>query len=225
MNDIILSYNIVGHCNSVLAGLLDILYKKNILNVNIISNIDNPGTDPKDNVPYKIEQMDIQEYNINHIHHIHQYEQGNYIMGVNSPKSKKQVYEAFRSYITDDMYINVIPNEIILPEKIKLGRGININFGVNIGPFTKIHNFVTINRNVSIGHHNLIEEFVTISPGVNIAGHVTIKQNTLIGIGAVILNNITIGANVIIGAGAVVTKDIPDNTIWYGVPAKFIRDN
>ncbi len=222
MSNLILSYNIIGHCNSVLAGLLDILYKKNILKANIISNIEVSETDKDNDTPYKIEQMDIQEYNINSFN---QHEKGYYIMGVNSPKSKTLVYEAFKPYITDDMYINVIPNEIILPEKIKLGRGININFGVTIGPFTEIHNFVTVNRNVSIGHHNLIEEFVTISPGVNIAGHVIIKRNTLIGIGAVILNNITIGANVIIGAGSVVTKDIPDNTVWYGVPAKFIRNN
>jgi sugar O-acyltransferase (sialic acid O-acetyltransferase NeuD family) len=217
MCDIVLNYNIVGHCNEVLAGLLDILYKKNILKVNIISNVE-----PDFMVPYKIEQMDINEYHITDF----VFENGNnYIMGVNSPKSKRQVHESFKEYVTVDMYMNIIPNEIIFPEKIKLGRGININFGVTIGPFTEIHNFVTINRNTSIGHHNIIEEYVTISPGVNIAGHVKIKKNTLIGIGAVILNNITIGENVIIGAGSVVTKDIPDNSVWYGVPAKFIRYN
>ena len=223
MSNIILSYNIVGHCNSVLAGLLDILYKKNILDVNIISNIDASTTNAYNDIPYKIDKMNILEYSIKEF----QFEtaKGYYILGVNSPKSKTQVYNAFKSYVTDDMYINIIPNQIILPENIKLGCGININFGVTIGPFTEIHNFVTINRNTSIGHHNVIEEFVTISPGVNIAGHVLIKRNTLIGIGAVILNNITIGANVIIGAGTVVTKDIPDNTVWYGVPAKYIRDN
>lgn len=221
MSNISLSYNIVGHCNSVLAGILDILYKNTILDVNIISNIDTPITNADNDIPYKIDKMNIQEYSIN----MFQFGNGYYIIGVNSPKSKMQVYESFKQYITDSMYINVIPNTIILPEIIKLGRGININFGVTIGPFTEIHNFVTINRNTSIGHHNVIEEFVTISPGVNIAGHVLIKRNTLIGIGAVILNNITIGTNVIIGAGSVVTKDIPDNTVWHGVPAKYIRDN
>ncbi len=207
-------YIILGHCNEVLAGLLDILYKQNIKDVEIVSNFNTVDN----NVPYIIDNMNITEYTINDF----KYDPNDkYIIGVNSPKSKLNVFYDFKI----NNYINIIAPNIIFPEKIILGTGININYGVNIGPYTKIDNFVTINRNVSIGHHCVINEFSTISPGVNIAGHVHIGCNTMIGIGANILNNIKIGNNVIIGAGSVVTKDIPDNTVWYGVPAKFIRNN
>ncbi|EFC0264563.1 N-acetyltransferase, partial [Escherichia coli] len=50
-----------------------------------------------------------------------------------------------------------------------------------------------------------------------------IKKNASIGANATILPGIIIGENSIIGAGSVVTKDIPDNVIVAGNPAKIIR--
>ncbi|MGD9971306.1 MAG: DapH/DapD/GlmU-related protein [Sulfuricurvum sp.] len=52
---------------------------------------------------------------------------------------------------------------------------------------------------------------------------VTIGNNVWIGAGARILGPVTIGNNVIIAANAVVTKDVPDNTVVGGVPAKIIK--
>ena len=51
-----------------------------------------------------------------------------------------------------------------------------------------------------------------------------IKRNTTIGAAANILPNVVVGENCIVGAGAVVTKDIPDNKVVMGVPAKIVRD-
>lgn len=50
-----------------------------------------------------------------------------------------------------------------------------------------------------------------------------IGENVEIGAGAVILNNVKIGRNVKIGANAVVTKDIPDDTIVVGIPARLVE--
>lgn len=54
-------------------------------------------------------------------------------------------------------------------------------------------------------------------------GKVTFKDNCFIGANVLICHPVTIGENSIVGAGAVVTKDIPDNEIWGGVPAHFIK--
>lgn len=53
---------------------------------------------------------------------------------------------------------------------------------------------------------------------------VVIKDNVFIGAKCIILKGVTIGENSIVGAGSVVTKAIPDNQIWAGNPAKFIRN-
>lgn len=53
--------------------------------------------------------------------------------------------------------------------------------------------------------------------------HVEIGDNCYIGYGVTILGNIRIGDNVTIGAGSLITKDIPNNVIVAGIPAKIIR--
>lgn len=55
------------------------------------------------------------------------------------------------------------------------------------------------------------------------AGIVRLKRNCFIGCNSVICKPITIGENAIVGAGSIVTKDIPDNEVWAGNPAKFIK--
>ena len=52
---------------------------------------------------------------------------------------------------------------------------------------------------------------------------VIIKDNAFIGAGSIILKGTIIGMNSIVAAGSVVTKSIPDNEIWGGNPAKFIK--
>ena len=57
-----------------------------------------------------------------------------------------------------------------------------------------------------------------------IRDRVVIRRNAWIGAGAVILPGVTVGENAIVAAGAVVTKDVADNTVVAGIPAKYIRD-
>jgi len=62
-------------------------------------------------------------------------------------------------------------------------------------------------------------------PGYKLEGArpITIKKGARIGINVTILPGVTIGRNAVVGAGAVVTKDIPDNAVAVGVPAKPIK--
>ena len=66
---------------------------------------------------------------------------------------------------------------------------------------------------------------VTINKGATILspGKVVIEENAWIGIGAIICPGVTIGRNAVVAAGTVVTKDVPDNVVVAGVPAKIIK--
>lgn len=54
-------------------------------------------------------------------------------------------------------------------------------------------------------------------------GKVHICEGAFIGANTIICNSVRIGRNSIVGANSVVTKDIPDNEVWAGNPAKFIK--
>ena len=59
---------------------------------------------------------------------------------------------------------------------------------------------------------------------VDVFGQISIGNNVHIGWNAIIMPNVHIGNNCVIGAGAVVTKDIPDNSVAVGVPARVIEN-
>ena len=110
------------------------------------------------------------------------------------------------------------PSSVILTEIGESGCIIYPN--VSIMNDCSIGKGVLLNCNASIGHDTIIGDFCNINPGAHIAGKVTIGVGTTIGIGAVVKENIQIGNNVIIGAGSVVVKDIHDDQIVYGNPAR-----
>jgi acetyltransferase-like isoleucine patch superfamily enzyme len=108
-----------------------------------------------------------------------------------------------------------IPN----PEKVFIGRGVEFD---NISPeLISIGNNVQITTGAKILTHFLD---VTKPPFKFYSKPVVIKDNVFIGANAMIVKECTIGNNVVIAAGSVVTKDIPDNWIVGGVPAKKIGE-
>ena len=80
--------------------------------------------------------------------------------------------------------------------------------------YVHIDNLTTIGKNCSVLPMCLF--------GKNKAGRIIVGDNVTFGCGVTVLAPVTIGNNVYIGAGAVVNKDIPDNSIVAGVPAKII---
>ena len=101
----------------------------------------------------------------------------------------------------------------------KIGRNLFIDhgMGVVIGETSEIGSDVTIYHMVTLGG---------ISPSINsnqqrlVKRHPTLNDCVVVGSGAQILGPVTIGTNSKIGANAVVTKDVPENAVMIGIPAK-----
>jgi len=84
-----------------------------------------------------------------------------------------------------------------------------------------IGNHCTIAQNVRfVTHDGGVWVFTEEMPDLQNFGPITIRDNCFIGMESILLKNITIGPNAIVGAGSVVTKDVPENTIVAGIPAK-----
>lgn len=114
-----------------------------------------------------------------------------------------------------------------------ISRNVSVNYNTNIGDYTKIMDNTHITGNMRIGSHVFISVLVA-TTNDNTMGreeysedHVqgaTIGDYVTIGAAANILPGINIGKNSIVGASALVTKDVPDNKVVMGVPAKIVKD-
>ena len=103
--------------------------------------------------------------------------------------------------------------------KASIGKNLFIDhgMGVVIGETSEIGDNVTIYHNATLGG---------ISPSINsneqrhVKRHPTLKDNVVVGSGAQVLGPIVVGINAKIGANAAVTKDVPENAVMVGIPAK-----
>lgn len=92
-----------------------------------------------------------------------------------------------------------------------------------IGANASIGEACIVNTKASVDHESILGDGVHLAPGVTLCGCVKIGKHVFVGAGAIILPNLSIGDNSIVGAGSMVTRDVPENVLVYGNPAKIIR--
>ena len=106
-----------------------------------------------------------------------------------------------------------------------IGCGVTVLPKVIVHTHASVGDFACINSGAIVEHDCSIGDHTFVQPGAVLAGGVTIGAGSVVGIGASIRERTRIGDNCIIGAGAYVHRDIPDNSVAYGVPVKIVREN
>ncbi|WP_428193450.1 acyltransferase [Aliivibrio sifiae] len=121
--------------------------------------------------------------------------------------------------------LTICKNAFVDPIKLVVGDGVWIGYNCFLCGEVVIGNNVMIGPNVSIpgANHNYEKKGIPYKDqGLDVKGTL-IGNNVWIGANSVILDGVKIGDNSVIGAGSVVTKDVPENMIYAGVPAKKIK--
>ena len=144
------------------------------------------------------------------------------------PKYRINVLLRIGEYLFNFKRTKII--RMLIINKLMIKYGIEINSSVHIGKGLKIIHFpgVVIHENVQIGNNFRVHNGVNIgSRGNGTIGIPTIGDNVFVGSGTKIVGDIIIGNNCKIGALSLINKDMPDNSIAYGIPCtiKFNKDD
>ncbi|UYW00517.1 acetyltransferase [Flavobacterium agricola] len=144
-----------------------------------------------------------------------------FTIGIGNPNLRNELAIKFKKI--GGTFSTIVANTASIGSfDVEICEGCNIMQKVVITNSVKLGIGVLVNQLTSIGHDVIIGDFVEVCPSVSISGNCVVGSNSFIGTSAVVLPNIKIGKNVTIGAGAVVTKDIPDNCVAIGIPAKIL---
>jgi sugar O-acyltransferase (sialic acid O-acetyltransferase NeuD family) len=116
------------------------------------------------------------------------------------------------------------PRSLISPDAA-LGAGCLVCFGAFVSTGAELGENVLLQPNCLVGHDVKIGGHSVVSSSVAIGGGCVVGAETYIGMGAPVKQGVTIGARTIIGMGSVVTRDIPDDVIALGNPARPMKNN
>ncbi|MCW3170515.1 acetyltransferase [Chryseobacterium sp. 09-1422] len=145
-----------------------------------------------------------------------------FTIGIGNPKLRSMLYEKFLSW-GGDFKSTISAKAILGSYDVKIGDGSNILDSAVFSNSTSVGTGCIVYYNVTITHDCVVGDFVELSPGVTLLGGCHIGAFTQIGSNSTVFPKIKIGRNVIIGAGTLVNKDIPDNCVAVGIPARIIK--
>jgi sugar O-acyltransferase (sialic acid O-acetyltransferase NeuD family) len=152
----------------------------------------------------------------------HKFSAGLITIGDNWVRAK--IHQLIIDIVPDFEFVSAIHPSLIRGNNVKIGEGVIIMAGCIINTGAIVSDFCFFATGAQLEHDCFMGEYSSISAGSVTGGEVKIGKYSAITLGVTIVDKVHIGENSVIGSGSLIMKDVPDNVLVYGNPAKIIRE-
>ena len=140
------------------------------------------------------------------------------VVAVGDNRARRELTE--RLLASGETLATVIHPFAYVSPSATIGEGSMLSAGALVLPRAVLGRGVLLNTKASVDHDSVVGDFAHVSAGGTVGAKCRIGDETLIALGASIASERRVGARTLIGAGAVVVRDIPDDVVAFGVPAR-----
>ena len=145
------------------------------------------------------------------------------VISIGDNWTRYYVASQIKKQIPNFNFINAIHPSVIIGDNVILGQGIVAMAGCIFNPKATVGDHTFFATGAQVEHDCIIGNYASISAGSITGGYVELGDFAAITLGVTVFDRTKIGKNSVVGAGSLVVKDLPDNVLAYGNPAKIIR--
>lgn len=127
---------------------------------------------------------------------------------------------AQRLGLPDERYATVVHPSATVGCSCRVGAGSVLLAHVDLTADVAVGRHVAVMPQVVLTHDVRVGDWATLASGVRLGGGCDVGEEAYVGSGACVREGLTIGRRALVGMGCVVTRDVPDERLWFGAPAR-----
>jgi sugar O-acyltransferase (sialic acid O-acetyltransferase NeuD family) len=160
---------------------------------------------------------------IGDISELDNYESFSFAIAVGDNAAREKLYKELTTKKINLHFPPLIHSSAVISYFCDIKDGTIVMPKAVIGPNSKVGRFCLINTQASIDHDCVMLDYSSLAPASVTGGNVKIGVRSAISIGAIIKHGIVIGNDCVVGANSYLNKDLSNNQVSYGTPARRIR--
>ena len=146
-----------------------------------------------------------------------------YSIAIGDNALRERIYNELINEYNDIKFPSLIHQSAVISSFSSIGDGTVVMPNATVGPNSTVGKFCIINTQSSIDHDCNMLDFSSIAPNAVTGGAVTIGYRSAISIGAIVKQGLQIGNDSVLGASSYLNKNLANNKVAYGIPAKEVR--